>query len=279
MHPNGEGHRHGPDREGPVDEVAGRILASSKYRHLEPTFVHRIAAESVQAAPDLASAAKLAKRRLHQAFGAFVVGKPVVAIRRAHAAASANPADLRAAFVAAMRTHASSAERIPYLEDYGALIHEWCGTPSSVLDLACGLGPLAIPWLSLAPAATYCCCDIDLELVAALGELDDVLPVHLTAESRDLVGDPPAGTADLCLGLKMITTLEQQGPGRGAAVLGGLASEHVVVSMPRRSLGGSRRYLSDPVAQVTTMAGASYDLIAERVLGAEHYMHLVRPDR
>jgi 16S rRNA (guanine(1405)-N(7))-methyltransferase len=267
-----------PTLEARVSDVATRVLASAKYRHLEPSFVSRVARDAVsrsRAGPD---AVKLTKRQLHQAFGAFVVANPAQAVRQACSIAGDDPTQLRAALAEAMRSHASSAERVAYLDDYSAMIHEWCGTPQSVVDLACGLGPLAIPWLTLAPNATYWCCDIDLALIGALWELGGILPIALAPEARDLVERPPILIADLCLMLKTVTTLEQQRPGQSAAVLARLTCAHLVVSVPSRSLGGGRRYGAGPQEQVAKLAAETdYLVVDERSLGVEHYVHLVKP--
>lgn len=259
--------------------VASRVLAAAKYQHLDPGFVARAAAEASRTARSEAEAVKAAKRRLHQVFGAFVVGRPAAMIRRAGAvaAAASDPASRRDAFAAAMRTHASTAERLPFLDTVASTFADWFGQPGSVIDLACGLGPLAIPWLSLAEDADYRGCDVDADIVAALEELDAVLPVHLEVVACDLVTSTPWVDADVALLLKVVTTLEQQCPGRAAELLGELGCRDVVVSVPRRSLGGGRRYAVDPLDQVADVAaGTGYEVDHDVEIGPEHYVHLVR---
>lgn len=277
------------DAGGGPDPLVAQVLAASKYRGLDPAFVARVVAEVRPTVRTDAEAVKATKRRLHQAFGAFTGGKPVAALARARAALAADPAAalatdpaaapsddaaVRAALVAAMRAHASTAERVPHLDEVAALLHGWVGAPASVVDLGCGLGPLATPWLAVAPGCRWWCCDVDRGLVDGLAALGQWLPVELTAETVDLVATTVDRPADLALALKVVTTLDQQRPGRSAEVLAALRCADVVVSVPRGSLGGGRRY-ADPLDTVRRTAEvAGLDVVADAAVGVEHYVHL-----
>ena len=54
--------------------IAEQVLASPKYRHLDEALVRRMAAEAAGRFRDHNEAVKYAKRKLHQAFGAFLTG-------------------------------------------------------------------------------------------------------------------------------------------------------------------------------------------------------------
>jgi 16S rRNA (guanine(1405)-N(7))-methyltransferase len=259
-----------------ADDLARNILASAKYRGLDEGLVRRIAAEAAQRCPGRAEAGKYARRKLHQAFGAFLTGSPARAVAQAVAAVRAGQADVRAAALPAMRAHASSAERIEWLAPLYAQVAAWCGSPASVADLACGLNPLAIPWMTLAPGASYWACEIDAELVAALASLGEVVPARLTAVTRDLVAAPPELHADVALLLKTVTTIEQQAAGAATRLLGVLDCEHVIVSLPRRSLSGRRGYRDDAAAVAMRAAGGRYRMRDEAAFGGELVYHLTR---
>ena len=59
-----------------------------------------------------------------------------------------------------MRHHASSRERLPYLENFYQKIISVIGTPRSILDLACALDPLGLPWMNLPPTSSFFAYDI-----------------------------------------------------------------------------------------------------------------------
>jgi 16S rRNA (guanine(1405)-N(7))-methyltransferase len=141
-----------------------------------------------------------------------------------------------------MRTHASTAERLPYLGRFYEPIWELTGgPPHALLDLGSGLGPLALPWMGLPPDATYHASDVDhrsLEVVDAFLEL--VGQPH-AIHPRDLVSDgPPPVRADVVLLLKLVPLLDRSDPSAAVRVLDALGATHAVVSFPARSLGRRR---------------------------------------
>ena len=260
-------------RQAEQDALVSQILAAPKYRHLDEAFVRRVAAEAALRFREHADAVKYAKRKLHQAFGAFLTGSPADAVRRC-VATIADGADVREACRTAMRAHASTAERLTWLDPFYVQVSEWCGTVGSVVDLACGMNPVALPWLPVKPGGRYWCCDIDRDLVSALGDLGSVLPVAVEATTRDLLGGAAVPPADLALLLKTVTTLDQQRSGASRAVLAALECPQVVLSVPRRSLSGRLSYVDDPVR--AAVEGTSYRLDDRATFGDELVCHLVR---
>ncbi|WP_425463590.1 16S rRNA (guanine(1405)-N(7))-methyltransferase [Micromonospora olivasterospora] len=251
------------------------MLAAAKYRNLDPAFVERLAQEAAERFRDRGQAVKYAKRKLHQAFGAFVAGTPAQAVAAcvAKIAAGAEPKE---AGREAMRAHASSAERVDWLEPFYERVAQWCGPASSVIDLACGLNPLAVPWMALAPGATYACYDVDRTMAEALRALGTVYPVRVNAAAVDLVAAVPAAGVDVALVLKTLTTVEQQRGGAAQRLIAALDCRHVVVSLPRRSLSGRRGYADDPDAIVQrAVHGTGYEVVDEAAFGTEALYHLV----
>ena len=110
----------------------------------------------------------------------------------------------------------------------------------SVLDLGCGLNPLALPWMGLPVDITYSCCDINADLVNFLNRYFALVGVQGQAEVRDLTGNPPGQPVDLVLALKLLPTLETLERGAGAALLRSVRAKHLLVSFAERSLGGRR---------------------------------------
>jgi 16S rRNA (guanine(1405)-N(7))-methyltransferase len=258
-----------------ADGLAQRIRSSAKYRGLNECLVRRVTTDAAQRFRDRGQADKYARRKLHQAFGAFLNGSPAREVTAMVDAVRSGRTDLRTAALSAMRAHASSAERVSALVPFYDLLAEWCGIPGSVADLACGLNPLAIPWMRLSPGASYWACEVDAELVAALAGLDQVMPVRFTAVCCDLVASPPALRADVALMLKTVTTIDQQDAGAASRVLAALDCRHVVLSLPRRSLSGRRGYSDDAAAIVQeATAGGRYQIRHQAGFGGELLYHL-----
>jgi 16S rRNA (guanine(1405)-N(7))-methyltransferase len=140
-----------------------------------------------------------------------------------------------------MQAHASTAERLPVLKD----IFQTCLTPiapiDSVLDLACGLNPLALPWMPLAETFSYQACDIYADMVHFV----DAFLRHFSAESQaqtcDLVSGPPKTPVQIALLLKTIPCLEQVDKQIGPSLLDQIQADHLLVSFPAKSLGGRNK--------------------------------------
>ena len=214
-------------------EIVERVRRSSRYRAVDAGLVARLAEEELPKARNADDAVKRVKRRLHQAVGAFRSGRG----SSAGAWPTADPAALREACLAVMRGHASTRERAPHLDAFFGPIWELTGVPRRVLDLGCGLNPLALPWMGIG-GATYHAMDVDeAALAVARGFLESVGQPHLV-EARDLVDDLPTETADVALLLKLVTTLDRQDVGAVTRLLRGLRADHAVVSFAARSLGG-----------------------------------------
>ncbi len=217
-------------------EIVERVRRSARYRDVDAALVGRLAAEELPRSRNADDAVKRVKRRLHQAVGAF---------RGAAPAGGAWPSDLadpglRAACLEAMRTHASTRERIGNVERFYPGIWEHTGVPRSILDLGCGLNPLTLPWMAVGDAH-YAAIDVDQrplgivrEFLAAVGQPREV-------GAADLVTTIPERSADLALLLKLVTTLDRQDPDAAARLLSGLRVRHAVVSFTTRSLGGRGR--------------------------------------
>jgi 16S rRNA (guanine(1405)-N(7))-methyltransferase len=225
--------------------VAEQVLASRRYRDVEPGLVRRFAADEVRRRATESDAVKHVKRRLHQAVGAYrrserskVETEPLSAVRAAWRG-ELEDGGFRAACRELLAGHASTRERLPYIEAYYAGI--WAaagGPPSSILDLGCGLGPLALPWMKLPRATTIHAIDVDnaqLDTVEAFLTLVDQ-PHRIAA--MDLATTVPVERADMALLLKLVPLLDRQDPAAAGRLVGGLNVRHAVITFPSASLGG-----------------------------------------
>jgi len=262
-------------RSATAERLTRLILSAAKYRALDESVVRRAADNAAGRFSDERQALKYAKRKLHQSYGSFLVGSPAQAVTAMAAAVRSGQAGLRQAALRAMRAHASSAERADWLEPFYARVAAWCGAPASVADLGCGLNPLAIPWMTLAPGAAYLATEIDTALVAALAGLGDVMGVRLAAAAMDLLAPQPVIGAELVFMLKLVTTLDQQEAGASGRLLRAVDARHVVLSLPRGSLSGRRGYRNEPGAIVgDVVAGSRYRVAAEAAFGDEAVYYL-----
>nr|AIA18839.1 Ribosomal RNA methyltransferase (FmrO) [uncultured bacterium] len=148
-----------------------------------------------------------------------------------------------------MRHHASTRERLPILESFYASTLASLGPVRSVLDLACGLNPLALPWMPLAPDARYYACDIYADMIAFLNSFFAQAGIRGQARVCDLVAGAPDEQVDLALVLKALPPLDQQAKHAGRDLLRALNARHILVSFPAHSLGGRGKGMAENYEQ------------------------------
>ncbi len=223
-----------------LDRVVAEVLVSRRYRSLAPEFVRRIAERESRHARRHTDAVKATKARLHQVYGAYVQDLPAERFVAAlEGGGAANSDALRETCRQMMAEHASTRERLPIMDRFYVELFAVTGMPRTLVDLACGLGPLALPWMELPADARYVACDVDRRFVDVATAALTASGVDGRAELRDVVASPPDEVADVALLLKAAPCLEQQAPGSARDVLESVRAHYVAVSFPTRSLGGA----------------------------------------
>ncbi len=104
--------------------------------------------------------------------------------------------------------------------------------------MACGLNPLAIPFMPLAEDATYYACDLYTDQADFFNRAFPLLGVTGSAFALDVTQTIPPQKVELALIVKAIPCLQQIDKGIGARLLAGVNADHVLVSYPAQSLGG-----------------------------------------
>jgi 16S rRNA (guanine(1405)-N(7))-methyltransferase len=227
-----------------VEAVVAAIKASRKYRAVGEETIRALARQAGHEWKRPKELEKAVRRRLH-GIAASHLGDPDYA-RLGRALAEAllrgDAEAERALCEAALREHLSTRERLPYMAEFYAAIFEHTGAPGTLLDLACGLGPLALPWMGLPRATRLLAYDVNEPRVAMLDAWLRARGQAGGAEVRDIVLRPPTEPADVALLLKELHRLQKNYPGVvGADWLASIPARHLVVSLPAFSAHGGRR--------------------------------------
>ncbi len=112
-------------------------------------WLHHLAAAEIAHATSAADAVKRVKRKLHQLVGAYVdAGLPAPGLLDALSAAGDEVAR-RQICLRILSQHASTRERLPHIEAFYAAVFAGLRAPHRVMDLACGLNPVARPFMPL----------------------------------------------------------------------------------------------------------------------------------
>lgn len=225
-----------------LERLVTAVTQSPKYAAISPDLIRRVGAREFTVRRSLKEAVKATKNKLHQVGGAYMEARldyPAM-LAELHAAAD-DPEQLRAVCRNLMRRHASTHERLDVLAEFYATTLGQIEDIRVVRDLACGLNPLAIPWLPFEAPFEYHAYDIYADMMAFLAEFMAIVGVNGRTQTRDILGQPPTQPADLILILKTLPVLEQVEKGAAARLLDALQARYLLISFPARSLGGRRK--------------------------------------
>lgn len=235
--------------DGALDELVAAVAASAKYRSVCETCVRRIGARELARRGSLKEAVKATKNQLHQVAGAYLAGKMPYGAWLSELRAARTPEALEQACRRIMASHVSTRERLPILSEFYRAIFAALPPVRTVVDIACGLNPLALPWMPLAAGAEYYAYDLFTDMMAFIGQWLAMRGVGGRAEAVDVTIERPNVRADLALVLKVLPCLDQLDRSAAADLLDGLAARHIVVSFPARSLGGRAKGMATHYAE------------------------------
>lgn len=223
-----------------LDNLAASVLMSAKNRHICPDLIRRFGERELATQTSLKAAIKETKNRLHQAAGAYLASPPNYARWMADLRGANTTDEVRNLSLDWMRSHASTRERLPNLESFYDGIIASTGSVSSIVDIACGLNPLALPWMGLPAGVRYDAYDLYANMAEFLTTYINTacLEVMGAAHARDCVALPPEQDVDLALILKFLPVLEQIEKVGALSWLKRLNARHMVISFPTRSLSG-----------------------------------------
>ncbi len=227
------------DLEADLSRLVQAVGASAKYRPICRELVEHIGREELVKRRNLREAVKATKNKLHQVGGAYLPDQARYAAWLAELREVQQLEELRPLCTKIMEAHASTRERLPILDEFYSTTLAGLPPLGSVLDLACGLNPLALPWLPLAEGATYWAIDIYEDMMAFVRDFLalPLVGVRGQAQARDVLQLGPLPRVNLALLLKAIPCLEQMDKAAGVKLLDAIQADYVLVSFPAHSLG------------------------------------------
>jgi len=230
------------------DELLRRLVAtvqdSAKYRTICPELIASIGAQELAKRANLKAAVKATKNKLHQVGGAYwqrTVDYSEWLDRLQLAARSQDRAQLLQICDRIMAHHTSTQERLPMLQQFYTRIFAALPPIHSVLDIACGLNPLAMLSMPLAENATYYACDIYQDTINFINQFMKIVNVSGEAQVCNLIQTCPNYQVDVAFVFKTLPCLEQIDKHAGIRLLEAIQSQVTLVSFPNRSLGGKNK--------------------------------------
>ena len=226
-----------------VDAVVVAIKQSRKYRDTSEETIRQLAVEAVIEHKKSKPAEKAVRKRLHSIMAPYLGDPDYAAARRllTDSFVGGDEKVIRAACRDLMYTHLSTRERLPILDTFYRNIFAVTGPPRRLLDIACGLNPLAFPWMDLPAAGTdFIAYDIHEPRVDFLNHYFILQGLPPLAFVKDVAVGPPAESGDVALFLKEMPRFERNYPGHGRNLLNAIDARWLVVSFPTISTHGGR---------------------------------------
>ncbi|NPV42086.1 MAG: hypothetical protein HPY72_12190 [Anaerolineae bacterium] len=232
-----------PQKSSDLEGLMAQLRAGKTYKGLElpEETLRDLLALELSRYKKPAEALKSARAKLHNVMAPYLGDLDYAqAAQELQAAFSSGPDAVKDTCRAFLQQHDSTRERLVYLEDFYKEIFAICGQPASVLDLACGLNPFALPWIGLPSGARYYAYDIHPPRVALITDFLRLSGKEALAEVRDILVRPPQVEADAAFLFKEAHRLEKRRKGCNRALWSALKVKYLFVSLPRRSLDGKR---------------------------------------
>ena len=227
-----------------VSQLVEKVQSNRKYQSITPELIQRLAEDALRRGLRGKPAVKDVRNKLHQIGGAYFRRPPDYQELQNTLKKLPNAKDSKATrqfCKEAMQAHASTAERLPILEDFFTTCLAPIAPVTSVLDLACGLNPLAVPWMPLVKNCTYLACDIYLDMLTLVQKFFEHIDLDGQAKPCDLTRKVPEEKSQVAFLLKSIPCLEQVDKSIASRLLQATQADHILVSFPVHSLSGRKK--------------------------------------
>jgi 16S rRNA (guanine(1405)-N(7))-methyltransferase len=239
-----DSNRNGDASSQQLEEVIAAILASNNYKHICPDLIRTVTSQEMMKRRSYKETLKAVKNKLHQVGGAYLDGRDDFMgwlLMLQNAVETGKQDAIRECCKHIMWHHASTRERLPILDQFYETLFTDIGPIHSILDLACGLHPLALSWLPLAPDATYYAYDIYQHIMDFLHEWFTIMHIEDHTGVCDLSQSCPTHQVDVAFVLKTLPCLEQIDKAASLRLLRIVNARYVIVSFPIQSLGGKAK--------------------------------------
>ena len=227
-----------PDK---LNSLVAAVIKKSKYSTICVDIIQRIGKQEIVKRSSLKEAIKGTCSKLHQVGGAFFENNPDFS--KWLTQLEALPQDIYSIEIKQycrekMQAHASTYERLPILDDFFQRCLKSLAPIHSLLDLGCGLNPLALPWMPLAKDPMY----QGIDIFADLTGFDQQFLQHTCLRGRvscaDFLGELPKQRFQVALALKTIPLIDQIEKEHTRQWLENIPADHLLVSFPIFSLSG-----------------------------------------
>lgn len=224
-----------------MNELYKELIKTKKYAHIAPDVLERVCTEASEKYKKPKDALKAAKTELHIIHESYLTNechKKAAALLE-HYGGEDIMTD-KDFCLSLMKLHASSKERVEYVEDIYNFLSRYVQSDTVLGDIGCGFSPFAVPFFAQAPAE-YHAYEINSDTVDVLNSFFSKISSEYSAQTLDAVTNVPDIRFDTVLLFKLLPVLQRQKKGRAFDVLSALNFEKAIVSFPLKSLSGKEK--------------------------------------
>jgi len=224
------------------------VLAKKKYSQIDRGLIAAIVNQELSKGRKDKETRKAILGKLHQIGCVYFEQQP--AYKKWETALSNLPDDLQAQVtrdfcIRLMQQHHSTHERLYILQDFFQQTLAPIQPIPSILDLACGLNPLALPWMPIKRNVQYYGCDIFNDMTQFLQQF--ATHFHLAGEftTCNIFDSSFSTRVKVAFLLKPLPCLEQIQKGFAPALLRKIPAEFILISYPISSLSGRSKGMKE----------------------------------
>lgn len=229
--------------EADIQKMIDDVQNSRKYRNLQlpHAFLRDLIDSEAQQTQNKAKVKENFRKKLHEVIAPYLEdidypqeSEKLIALNQS----KMSETELKTYAKDLMRKHASTRERLPHLDAFYAEIWAHIGHVESVLDLACALDPLALPWFNNPCLKTFYAIDIHQPRLNFLDMFfQSYFPFARTLQ-QDFIAQPLLLQADCAFLFKEVHRMEKRKPGCTRQLIKKLKVNQIVISLPARDLRG-----------------------------------------
>jgi 16S rRNA (guanine(1405)-N(7))-methyltransferase len=221
--------------------LVAAVVKKSKYRSICVDFIRRIGEQEIAKRISLKEAIKNTCSKLHQVGGAFFENHPDYSkwlIQLESCPQDIYSLGIKQYCREKMLAHASTKERLSIIDEFFQRCLRSLAPIHSLLDLGCGLNPLALPWMPLAKDPMYQGIDIFADMTGYDQQFLQHIRLRGKVSCADFMDDLPKQRFQVALALKIIPLIDQIEKEHTRHWLENIPADHVLVSFPISSLSG-----------------------------------------
>ena len=225
-------------------QLVSKVKEGSKYRNIHDQLIENIAGIELRKGRSWKDTIKAVRNKLHQVGSAYQpqeINYDQLASELKSLSHDLHSPEVKRYLIQTMSFHTSTRERLPILDQFYKDTLADFENLDSLLDVACGLNPLALAWMPITPSTKITVCDIYIDQIEFLNLFFSHFELNGIAKCCDLTQQLPHEKFQLGLILKTIPCLEQIDKNIGKRILQELDCENMLVSFPAQSLTGRNK--------------------------------------